>query len=95
MFDYAIDKLNLASKVQQEKSSGKRDKLAEKWKGSITKRVNILLDDLTGLIRRGFLKERPLAVNTVVKKLTDLLSLDKGILIREFTGNSNDALSFR
>lgn len=95
MFDYSVDKLNLASKVQQEKSSGKRDKLAENWRKSVTKKVDSLLDDLTRLIRLGFLKERPLAINTVVKKLTDLLSLDKGILIREFTGDSNHSLSFR
>jgi hypothetical protein len=92
VFDYAVDKLNLATKVQQEKS---RDRMAEQWRKSVTKKVDSLLDDLTRLIRLGFLKERPLAVNTVVKKLTDLLSLDKGILIREFSGDSNPSLSFR
>jgi len=95
VFDYAVDKLNMASKMPQEKQASKRNKIVESWKKGVLKKVEVLMEDLTRLLQMGFLKGRPLAINITIKKLTDLLNVDTQVLIRNFSEDTDRTLSFR
>ncbi|XP_059488904.1 condensin-2 complex subunit D3-like [Neocloeon triangulifer] len=95
VFDYAVDKLNLLTETQSKEHRDKKQKNAvQRRQQTITKRVTILMEDLTRLLRIGFVQNRQLAVNITVKKLAEILSLENKILIRDFE-TEDDSFTYR
>ncbi|XP_065334871.1 condensin-2 complex subunit D3-L-like isoform X1 [Cloeon dipterum] len=82
IYDYCVDKLCMAS--NQKQTGKKRNAGSQSWQYNVTKKVDVLLDDLTRLQQAGFLTDRNLAINVTVKRLTEMLS-GENVLIRDFS----------